>query len=126
MRSLTGCRCRGRRPRRPAEVSGSGRCAGRMNFSPTGYPLAVVCREAAEGSRPLPTGQKINGWQWQGRGPGVPGPYGLPFPVQKFSKNNLANARIICYDNKLKTCSVPQGAAQFYKGNGHIEQRESF
>ena len=41
------------------------------------------------------------------------------FPVQKFSKNNLANARIICYDNKLKTCSVP-------KGHGHIEQRESF
>ena len=52
-------------------------------------------------------------------GPGVPGPYGLLFPVQKFSKNNLANARIICYDNKLKTCSVP-------KGHGHIEQRESF
>ena len=25
MRSLTGCRCRGRRPRRPAEVSGGGR-----------------------------------------------------------------------------------------------------
>ena len=52
-------------------------------------------------------------------GPGMPGPYGLLFPVQKFSKNNLANARIICYDNKLKTCSVP-------KGHGHIEQRESF
>ena len=50
---------------------------------------------------------------------GMPGPYGLLFPVQKFSKNNLANARIICYDNKLKTCSVP-------KGHGHIEQRESF
>ena len=49
----------------------------------------------------------------------MPGPYELPFPVQKFSKNNLANARIICYDNKLKTCSVP-------KGHGHIEQRESF
>ena len=53
------------------------------------------------------------------RGPGMPGPYGLLFTVQKFSKNNLANARIICYDNKLKTCSVP-------KGHGHIEQRESF
>ena len=75
MRSLTDRRCRGRRPRRPAEVSGCG--------------------------------------------PGVPGPYGLLFTVQKFSKNNLANARIICYDNKLKTCSVP-------KGHGHIEQRESF
>ena len=34
-------------------------------------------------------------------------------------KNNLANGRIICYDYKLKTCSVP-------KGHGHIEQRESF
>ena len=30
----------------------------------------------AEGSRPLPTMQKINGRQWQGRGPGMPGPYG--------------------------------------------------
>ena len=40
--------CRGRRPRRPAE-----------------------------GSRPLPTMQKIKGRQWQGRGPGMPGPYEL-------------------------------------------------
>ena len=78
MRSLTDRRCRGRRPRRPAEVGGGGRCAGGMNPSPTGYPLAVVCREAAEGSRPLPTMQKINGRQWQGCGPGMPGPYGLP------------------------------------------------
>ena len=119
MRSLTGCRCRGRRPRRPAEVRGGGRRAGGMNPSPTGYLLAGVGRKAAEGSRPLPTMQRINGWQRQGCGPGVPGPYGLLFTVQKFSKNNLANARIICYDNKLKTCSVP-------KGHGHIEQRESF
>ena len=36
-----------------------------------------------------------------------------------FSKNNLANGRIICYDYKLKTCSVPTG-------HSHIEQRESF
>ena len=35
----------------------------------------------------------------------------------KNRKNNLANGRIICYDYKLKTCSVPQGAAQFYKGS---------
>ena len=48
-----------------------------MNPSPTGYPLVVVCREAAEGSRPLPTMQKIKGWQWQGGGPGMPGPYGV-------------------------------------------------
>ena len=61
MRSHAGCRCRGRRPRRPAEVSGGGRYAGGMNPSPTCEPLAGVCREAAEGSRPLPTGQKING-----------------------------------------------------------------
>ena len=61
----------------------------------------------------------VNGRLREARGPGVPGPYGLLFTVQKFSKNNLANARIICYDNKLKTCSVP-------KGHGHIEQRESF
>ena len=55
MRSLTDRRCRGRRPRRPAEVRGGGRCAGGMNPSPTGYLLAGVGREAAEGSRPLPT-----------------------------------------------------------------------
>ena len=77
MSSLTGRRCRGRRPRRPAEVSGGGRYAGGMNFSPTGYLLAGVGRKVAEGSRPLPTMQKIKGWQWQGSGPGMPGPYGV-------------------------------------------------
>ena len=66
MRSLTGRRCRRRRPRRPAEVSGGGRYAGGMNFSPTGYLLAGVGRKVAEGSRPLPTMQRIKGWQWQG------------------------------------------------------------
>ena len=30
-----------------------------------------------EGSRPLPTMQKIKGMQWQGCGPGMPGPYGV-------------------------------------------------
>ena len=77
MSSLTGRRCRGRRPRRPAEVSGGGRYAGGMNFSPTGYLLAGVGRKAAEGSRPLPTMQRIKGWQWRGSGPGMPGPYGV-------------------------------------------------
>ena len=66
MRSLTGRRCRGRRPRRPAEVSCGGRYAGGMNFSPTGYLLAGVGRKVAEGSRPLPTMQRIKGWQWRG------------------------------------------------------------
>ena len=61
MRSLTDRRCRGRRPRRPAEVSGGGRYTGGMNPSPTGFLLAGVGRKAAEGSRPLPTGQKTNG-----------------------------------------------------------------
>ena len=61
MRSLTVFRCRGRRPRRPAEVSGGGRYAGGMNFSPTGYLLAGVGRKVAEGSRPLPTMQRIKG-----------------------------------------------------------------
>ena len=75
MRSLTVCRCRGRRPRRPAEVSCGGRYAGGMNFSPTGYLLAGVGRKVAEGSRPLPTMQWIKGWQWRGSGPGMPGPY---------------------------------------------------
>ena len=66
MRSHAVCRCRGRRPRRPAEVSGGGRYAGGMNFSPTGYLLAGVGRKVAEGSRPLPTMQRIKEWQWQG------------------------------------------------------------
>ena len=82
-------------------------------------PRRLAAAEGSGGVKTPPYDIKINGWQWQGCGPGVPGPYGLLFPVQKFSKNNLANARIICYDNKLKTCSVP-------KGHGHIEQRESF
>lgn len=33
--------------------------------------------DAPEGSRPLPTMQKIKGVQWQGCGPGIPGPYGV-------------------------------------------------
>ena len=49
-----------------------------MNPSPTNIPLTAVSREVAEGSRPLPTMRKINGRQWQGCGPGMPGPYGLP------------------------------------------------
>ena len=59
MRSRAVCRCRGRRPRRPAEVGGGGRYAGGMNPSPTDGPLTAVDREVAEGSRPLPTMQKI-------------------------------------------------------------------
>ena len=67
MRSLTVCRCRGRRPRRPAKVSCDGRYAGGMIFfPPTGYLLAGVGRKVAEGSRPLPTMQRIKEWQWQG------------------------------------------------------------
>ena len=61
MRSLTDRRCRGRRPRRPAEVSGDGRYTGGMNSSPTDIPLTAVSREVAEGSRPLPTKQTVKG-----------------------------------------------------------------
>ena len=35
-------------------------------------------RPRREGSRPLPTGQKIHGRYRQSRGPGMPGPYRLP------------------------------------------------
>ena len=52
--------CRGRRPRRPAE-----------------------------GSRPLPTMQKIKGRQWQGCGPGMPGPYRAAI----FAAGGALNAR---------------------------------
>ena len=90
-----------------------------MNFFPYGLSVSGSLPGGSGGVKTPPYDIKINGWQRQGCGPGMPGPYGLLFPVQKFSKNNLANARIICYDNKLKTCSVP-------KGHGHIEQRESF
>ena len=37
-----------------------------------GFPI-----RPAERSRLLPTMQKINGRQWQGCGPGMPGPYGV-------------------------------------------------
>ena len=36
-------------------------------------------------------------------------------PAQKI-QNKLVNAGIICYDNKLKTCSAPCGVPQFVKG----------
>ena len=64
---FTDCHCRGRRPRRPAEVSGGAEVHGRDESLPYGLP--------AERSRPLPTMQKINRRQWQGCGPGMPGPY---------------------------------------------------
>ena len=51
---FTDRRCRGRRPRRPAERS-----------------------------RPLPTMRKINGRQRQGCGPGMPGPYGVALFVRR-------------------------------------------
>ena len=51
---FTDRRCRGRRPRRPAERS-----------------------------RPLPAMQKINGRQRQGCGPGMPGPYGVALFVRR-------------------------------------------
>ena len=60
-RKVYGSPCRGRRPRRPAEVSGDRRYTGGMNSSPTDIPLTAVSREVAEGSRPLPTKQTVKG-----------------------------------------------------------------
>ena len=60
-RKVYGSPCRGRRPRRPAEVSGDGRYTGGMNSSPTDIPLTAVSREVAEGSSPLPTKQTVKG-----------------------------------------------------------------
>ena len=40
-------------------------------------------RRPAERSRPLPTMQKINGRQWQGCGPGMPGPYRVALFVRR-------------------------------------------
>ena len=54
MRSLTVCRCRGRRPRRPAEVRGGGRYAGGMNFSPYGLPVSGSWPEGGGGVKPPP------------------------------------------------------------------------
>ena len=106
MRSLAVCRCRGRRPRRPAEVSGGGRYAGGMNFSPTGYLLAGVGRKVAEGSRPLPTMQKINRWQWQGCGPGMPGPYGLLFPATG------VRGRLAAHNERRQFAAQPRTASK--------------
>ena len=66
MSSLTGRRCRGRRPRRPAEVSGGGRYAGGMNFSPYGLPVSGSWPEGGGGVKTPPYDAKDKGWQWQG------------------------------------------------------------
>ena len=66
-RKPAGRLCRGRRPRRPAEVGGGAKVHGRDESLPYGLP--------AERSGPLPTMQKINGRQRQGCGPGMPGAY---------------------------------------------------
>ena len=89
---VSGHPCRGRRPRRPAE-----------------------------GSRPLPTMQKIKGRQWQGCGPGMPGPYGLLFPAagvrgrlaahnerRQFASQTRSCG---CLPRRGKHCSLPSFAA---------------
>ena len=58
MRSLTDRRCRGRRPQRPAEVSGGGRCAGRMNFFPYGLSVSGSLPEGGGGVKTPPYGAK--------------------------------------------------------------------
>ena len=63
-------------------LRGGGRCAGvGRKVSGCGVVSGHLCRgrrprRPAEGSRPLPTMQKIKGRQRQGCGPGMPGPYG--------------------------------------------------
>ena len=66
MRSYAVCRCRGRRPRRPAEVSGGGRYAGGMNFSPYGLPVSGSWPEGCGGVKTPPYDAKDKGWQWRG------------------------------------------------------------
>ena len=60
----------------------AGEEAGEMNPPTVGGKFAAKdvgggVPDAPEGSRPLPTIQKIKGIQWQGCGPGMPGPYGV-------------------------------------------------
>ena len=91
-RKVRGQECRGRRPRRPAE-----------------------------GSRPLPTMQKIKGRQWQGCGPGMPGPYGLLFPAAgvrgRLAAHNerrqfaTQTRSCGCLPRRGKHCSLPSFAA---------------
>ena len=63
MRSLTVCRCRGRRPRRPAKVSGGGRYAGGMNFffPPYGLPVSGSWPEGCGGVKTPPYDAKDKG-----------------------------------------------------------------
>ena len=61
--------CRAACPQAAADVCG--------NEKPCGLLWGAASPTPPEGSRPLPTMQKIKGIQWQGCGPGMPGPYGL-------------------------------------------------
>ena len=61
MRSHAVCCCRGRRPRRPAEVSGGGRYAGGMNFSPYGLPVSGSWPEGGGGVKTPPYDAKDKG-----------------------------------------------------------------
>ena len=61
MRSHAVCRCRGRRPRRPAEVGGGGRYAGGMNFSPYGLPVSGSWPEGGGGVKTPPYDAKDKG-----------------------------------------------------------------
>ena len=78
-------------------------------------------RRPAEGSRPLPTMQKIKGRQWQGCGPGMPGPYGLLFPAAgvrgRLAAHNERRQFAAqthscgCLPRRGKHCSLPSFAA---------------
>ena len=54
MRSHADRRCRGRRPRRSAEVGGGGRCAGGMNFFPYGLSVSGSLPEGSGGGKTPP------------------------------------------------------------------------
>ena len=54
MRSLTDCRCRGRRPRRPAEVSGGAKVHGRDESLPYGLPVSGSWPEGGGGVKTPP------------------------------------------------------------------------
>ena len=61
-------------------------------------------RGVGEGSRPLPTMQKIKGRQWQGCGPGMAGPYGLLFPASGVRGRLAAHNERRLFASQTRSC----------------------
>ena len=77
LREVCGECCKGAASPTPRGMSGGANNPGGMNPSPTGGTLTGFDVKLRRGQDPSLRCKPLKGIQWQGCGPGMPGPYGL-------------------------------------------------